>query len=54
MNIIAAGTDQVAVDAYGAHLFGINPDEIQFITIAHQRGLEKMDINEIDLKNMIT
>ena len=54
MNIIAAGTDQVAVDAYGAHLFGINPDEIPFITIAHQRGLGKMDINEINIKNMIT
>ncbi len=49
MNIVAAGVDQVAVDAYGAHIFGHKPEEIQYIKIANQRGLGKMNIDEINL-----
>jgi uncharacterized protein (DUF362 family) len=53
LNIIAAGTDQVAIDAYGAYIFGINPEELQFIKIANQRGIGKMNINEINIKNLV-
>ncbi len=49
MNIVAAGIDQVAVDAYGAHIFGHRPEEITYIKIANQRGLGKMNIDEINL-----
>jgi len=40
MNTIVAGTDMVAVDAYGyAHLLERNLDELTYIHKAHERGL---------------
>ncbi len=40
---IVAGRDPVAVDAYGAHLFGYGPDEIGFVRNAHEAGLGTAD-----------
>ncbi len=40
---IVAGTDPVAVDAYGASLFGYGPDEIGFVQHAEDAGLGKAD-----------
>lgn len=37
--IIAMGTDQVAIDAYGATLFDLNPDQIGFLNIATEMGV---------------
>jgi uncharacterized protein (DUF362 family) len=36
---VAAGTDQVALDAWGATLLGIDPREIDYIVLARGRGL---------------
>lgn len=36
---IIAGVDQVAVDAYGYTLLGRNPEELQYLTYAHERGI---------------
>jgi uncharacterized protein (DUF362 family) len=40
---VAAGVDQVAVDAFGATLLGLRPEDIGFISEAHARGLGSMD-----------
>jgi uncharacterized protein (DUF362 family) len=40
---VAAGVDQVAMDAYGATLLGLRPAEIGFISEAQRRGLGTMD-----------
>ncbi len=45
MNTIVAGFDQVAVDAFGALLFGIEPARIPFIRQAQEAGLGTMDLN---------
>jgi uncharacterized protein (DUF362 family) len=39
---IVAGTDQVAVDAYGATLLGLKPEEISYVVEANARGLGTM------------
>jgi len=40
---IVAGTDPVAVDAYGAFMFGYAPDEIGFLRYAEQGGIGSTD-----------
>jgi len=44
---IVAGTDYVAVDALGASFFGIKPEELRYLQLAHQKGM-----GEIHLKNL--
>ncbi len=47
INTIVGGTDMVAVDAYGASLFGINPTELGFLVEAHKRGLGELNLKKI-------
>jgi uncharacterized protein (DUF362 family) len=46
-DIIAAGTDQVAVDAVGATLLGYKPEEIGYIVEASSRGLGTLNFNAL-------
>jgi uncharacterized protein (DUF362 family) len=47
LNRVAASSDPVAIDAYGATLFGIEPGELSFITAAHSMGLGEMDLKKV-------
>ncbi len=38
-NTIIAGVDQVAVDAYGYTLLGRDPEQLQYLIYAHERGV---------------
>jgi uncharacterized protein (DUF362 family) len=49
---VAAGMDRVAVDAMGAKLFGLKPDELPFLTIAHARGMGEIDLNKLNVKTV--
>jgi uncharacterized protein (DUF362 family) len=49
---VAVGTDIVAVDSYGASLFGLNPNEISFLVTANQRGLGQNDLRKISIKTI--
>lgn len=42
-NLVAAGTDPVAIDAFGASLFGVAPAAVGYITMAQARGLGTMN-----------
>lgn len=44
---IAASTDQIAVDAFGATLFGIEPLSLGFLAEANKRKLGETDISKI-------
>ena len=46
-------TDMVAADAAAAKLFGIDPEEIQYIKIADSMGIGKKDLNSLKIKRMI-
>jgi uncharacterized protein (DUF362 family) len=48
-NIILASADQVAIDAVAAKLMGFDPLNIEYIRLAHERGLGVGDVREIEL-----
>jgi uncharacterized protein (DUF362 family) len=48
-NIILAGGDQVAIDAVAAKIMGFDPMEVDYIKIAHDRGLGVGDIDQIEI-----
>lgn len=48
-NVILASADQVAIDAIAARLMGFDPLGIQYIRLAHERGLGVGDPREIEL-----
>jgi uncharacterized protein (DUF362 family) len=47
LNRVAASSDPVAIDAYGATLFGIEPGDLSFVTAAHRMGLGEMDLQKV-------
>jgi len=46
-NLLFAGTDPVALDAYGAGLFGLKPEDLGYVVKAHQAGRGEMDLSKI-------
>ena len=46
-NQIIAGNDQVAIDAYGATLFGLKPEDVPHIKLAHQSGLGEIEFGKV-------
>jgi len=46
-NLVFAGADPVALDAYGATLFGLKPADIGHIVKAHHAGRGEMDLSRI-------
>ncbi|OQX86358.1 cytoplasmic protein [candidate division KSB1 bacterium 4484_87] len=52
MNTIVAGADIVAVDAFGATLFGLLPDQLGFLKEAYSRGLGEMNLDKLKIKKV--
>ena len=48
--IVAAGTDFVALDAFGTKLLGKNPEEVPHIQIAKEMGLGESDLSKIKIR----
>ncbi len=48
-NVILASADQVAIDAVAASMMGLDPLEIKFIRLAHERGLGVGDVRDIEI-----
>ena len=48
-NVILASGDQVAIDAVAAKIMGFDPMSIKFIRLAHERGLGKGKMDEIEI-----
>ncbi len=46
-NLVAAGVDPVALDAFGTTLFGLKPADLGYIIKAHEAGRGEMDLNKI-------
>jgi uncharacterized protein (DUF362 family) len=46
------GVDPVAVDAYGANLFGVNPLEVGYITDAAHLGVGEINIKKLTVKKV--
>jgi len=52
MNTIIAGTDMVAVDAYGTTLFGKKPSDLGCIRAARKRNFGKSDLPKLSIKKV--
>lgn len=52
MNTVIAGVDEVAIDSYGATLFGMKGQDLGYVKIAAQRGLGKMELSKVKIKHM--
>jgi uncharacterized protein (DUF362 family) len=48
-NVLLASSDQVAIDAVAAKLMGMNPLDLKYIRIAHEKGLGCGDPREIEI-----
>jgi uncharacterized protein (DUF362 family) len=49
---VIAGTDPVAIDAYGATFFGLDPDQVPYIGMAHQRGVGNKNFTELNVETI--
>jgi uncharacterized protein (DUF362 family) len=49
-NLVFAGPDPVALDAQGATLFGLAPEDIGYIARAHALGLGEMDLDKVTFR----
>jgi len=52
LNTVIAGTDQVAVDAFGATLFGLKGADIGHIALGHRAGLGTLDLSRSRIKRI--
>ncbi|MCC7576080.1 MAG: DUF362 domain-containing protein [Methanomethylovorans sp.] len=51
-NVLLASEDQVAIDAISAKIMGFDPLDIDYIRIAHDRGLGMGDYDQIEISGM--
>jgi uncharacterized protein (DUF362 family) len=49
---VIACTDQVAIDSYGATLFGMKGSELGYVQLGAQAGLGEMDLSKINIKKI--
>jgi uncharacterized protein (DUF362 family) len=49
---VVAGTDRVALDAYGATLLGLEPTEVSMIRKAADHGLGQIDLGAVITRRM--
>lgn len=49
---LLVSTDMVAVDAAAAKVFGYEPDEIDYIRIAHEMGVGENDLEKLNIKRI--
>ncbi len=52
LNTVVAGPDIVAVDAYGASLFGLQPHDLPSVVIAAKRGLGRSDLENLRIQEI--
>lgn len=52
LDTVVASPDIVAVDAYGATLFGLQPDDLEYVVQAAARGLGQKDLQNLRIEEM--
>jgi uncharacterized protein (DUF362 family) len=52
LDTIIVGVDPVAIDSYGATLFGMKGSDLGYVTIGHKLGLGQMDLNKLRIKKI--
>lgn len=52
LDTIVAGIDQVAVDSFGATLFGMKGSDLGYVRIGAARGLGEMDLTKLKIRKI--
>ena len=52
LDTVIAGVDQVAIDAYGATLFGMKGSDLGYVRIGAERGFGVMDLNKLGIRKV--
>ncbi|HOF05304.1 MAG TPA: DUF362 domain-containing protein [Syntrophales bacterium] len=52
LDTVVAGTDQVAVDAFGSTLFGLKHDALGCVRIGHGSGLGNMNLSRLRVRRL--
>jgi len=52
LDTVIAGTDQVAIDAYGATLFGMKGSELGYVRVASEHKFGVMDLGKLKIKKI--
>ena len=51
-NLVVAGSDPLAVDAYGATLFGRRADQVEHLSRAHALGVGEIDLERVRVQRV--
>ncbi len=52
LDTVIVGFDPVAVDSYGATLFGMKGSDLGYVALGHRRGLGQMDLNKLHIRKL--
>ena len=52
LDTIIVGTDQVAVDTYGATLFGMKGADLGYVKLGHEVGLGTMNLSRLKIRRI--
>jgi uncharacterized protein (DUF362 family) len=52
LDTIIVGVDQVAIDSFGATLFGMKGSDLGYVRLADKLGLGKMDLSKVKIKKI--
>ncbi len=52
LDTVIASLDQVAVDSYGATLFGMKGSDLGYVRVANKMGIGNMDVSKINIKKL--
>jgi len=52
IDTVVVGIDQVAVDSYGATLFGMSGKDLSYLNAASEAGIGVMDLSKLNIKKM--
>jgi uncharacterized protein (DUF362 family) len=52
LDTVIVGVDQVAIDSYGATLFGLKGSDLGYVRFGHERGMGEMDLKKLKIKKI--
>lgn len=52
IDTVIAGVDQVAIDSYGATLFGMKGSDLGWVRIGHEAGFGNMDLTKLGIRRL--
>jgi uncharacterized protein (DUF362 family) len=52
LDTVIAGVDPVAIDSFGATLFGMKGSDLGYVRLGHERGLGQMDLQKLKIRKI--